>query len=141
MRLGLDDENGALPVVVEAGALAFTAATIYRIHICPANICPATGAGARNPDTDSVQENQSPGGERRAVRIWAIRSASPREALTSVSNHWRVKDDVRFGSLADITIRSPYVGFTPDSGDLSVHAGCPLSANSGNLRHHLRRSE
>jgi hypothetical protein len=52
-----------------------------------------------------------------------------------------VKDDVRFGSLADITTRSPYVRFTPDSGHLSVHAGCPLSANSGHLRHHLRRSE
>lgn len=36
------------------------------------------------------------------MRGGGVRSASPSEALMPVSNHWRVKDDVRFGSKADV---------------------------------------
>jgi len=39
--------------------------------------------------------------------------------------------DARYGSLADITVRSRHVGVTPDSGHSSVQVGCPLCANSG----------
>jgi hypothetical protein len=46
------------------------------------------------------------------VRGGGVRSASPSEALMPVSNHWRVKDDVRFGSLADILAATLSVRFS-----------------------------
>jgi hypothetical protein len=45
-----------------------------------------------------------------------------------------ISQNVRFGSLADMTDRSCHVRFTPDSGHSSAQVGCPLSANSG---HHM----
>jgi hypothetical protein len=41
--------------------------------------------------------------------------------------------NVRFGSLADITTRSRHVRFTPDNGHSSVQVECPKSATSGHL--------
>ena len=61
----------------------------------------------------------------------SVRSASPREALTLVSNHWRVKDDVRNGSVADISERIRDVHFTPESGHAERQHRRPLSAKSG----------
>jgi hypothetical protein len=37
------------------------------------------------------------------------------------TRHLAIKGNVRYGSLADITVRSRHVRFTPDSGHSSVH--------------------
>jgi hypothetical protein len=59
------------------------------------------GGAVDRPVPDGAQERV--GGEHQYAEHRAVvRSASPREALMPVSNHRRVKDDVRFGSLADI---------------------------------------
>ena len=52
-------------------------------------------------------------------------------ALTPVSNHWRVKDDGRFGSKADIASRPRHVRYSPQSGHSSARFARPLSAISG----------
>jgi hypothetical protein len=39
--------------------------------------------------------------------------------------------DVRFGSKADIALRSRHVRFTPKSGHWQTTVGCPLCAKSG----------
>ena len=48
--------------------------------------------------------------------------------------------NVRFGSLADITARWRHVRFAPNSGHLSVRAGCPLSANSTPLAYRYEKA-
>ena len=44
-----------------------------------------------------------------------------------------MKDDVRFGSLADISERTRNVRFTPQSRHSSARVARPLRANSGHL--------
>src|SRR5262245_6290790 len=39
--------------------------------------------------------------------------------------------DVRYGSLADITVSSRHVRFSPNSGHSSVHVGCPKVPEAG----------